>query len=248
MEHAKLSASGSHTWLHCTAQPELTKDIPPKESGEGAKQGTACHALAEYLYSNEWEEVSEDKRSEKIRELAGEYMSDDLYNAAIEFNDICNTILEDIKAEQNNDNVIKVEEQKVDLSKWIPEGFGTTDTAIIGSNILHIIDLKYGKINVEAFENPQLLIYALGVANKYNFKGNIIRMTIFQPRVEDRIKEFEISRYKLYAWANCVLKPNAYKAFHGLGEKRMGKWCQFCPLNSKCSEGSINGLLGRCKK
>ena len=54
-------------------------------------------------------------------------------------------------------------EVKLDLSVYIPEGFGTADCIIISGNELHIVDLKYGKsVAVSAEDNPQLKLYELG--------------------------------------------------------------------------------------
>lgn len=36
-------------------------------------------------------------------------------------------------------------EVQVDLTPWIPEGFGTSDAVIVSNHTLHVIDLKYGK-------------------------------------------------------------------------------------------------------
>ena len=41
------------------------------------------------------------------------------------------------------DAVIK-QEQRLDFSAWVPEGFGTGDVVIISEGLLEIIDLKYG--------------------------------------------------------------------------------------------------------
>ena len=36
-------------------------------------------------------------------------------------------------------------EQKLDFSKYVPQGFGTGDCVIVSDHLLHIIDFKYGK-------------------------------------------------------------------------------------------------------
>lgn len=47
-------------------------------------------------------------------------------------------------------------EQRLDFSRWVPEGFGTGDCLIVADKILHIIDFKYGVgILVEAKNNPR---------------------------------------------------------------------------------------------
>ena len=36
-------------------------------------------------------------------------------------------------------------EQKLDFSKWVPDGFGTGDFVVIADGTMEICDLKYGK-------------------------------------------------------------------------------------------------------
>ena len=54
-------------------------------------------------------------------------------------------------------------EQRLDLSAYAPESFGTADCIIAGDGTLHVIDFKYGTgVLVEAERNPQMMLYALG--------------------------------------------------------------------------------------
>ena len=57
---------------------------------------------------------------------------------------------------------------------------------IITNKVAHVIDLKLGKgVEVHAEENPQLMIYGLGVLHMAEALYDIetVRMTIFQPRL-----------------------------------------------------------------
>lgn len=91
-------------------------------------------------------------------------------------------------------------EQKVDFSKWVPEGFGTSDVVVLSDKTIEIIDLKYGKgVPVDAYLNPQLMLYALGAVDKYDiiYEFETVRMTIIQPRL-DNISTFEIEKKNYY--------------------------------------------------
>ena len=44
-DHAKLSASGSKTWLYCAASPRISADLPD-ESSPFAEEGTRAHENA----------------------------------------------------------------------------------------------------------------------------------------------------------------------------------------------------------
>ena len=75
-------------------------------------------------------------------------------------------------------------EQRLDFS-YVPQGFGTGDWIIIADKKLHIIDFKYGMgVLVDAGDNPQIKLYALGALEIYDSLYDIeeVSMTIFQPR------------------------------------------------------------------
>ena len=86
-----------------------------------------------------------------------------------------------------SDPVVLVE-QRLDFSRYVPDGFGTGDCIIVSDDVLHIVDLKYGTgILVEAEENPQMKLYALGALEIFDALYDIreVSMTIFQPRREN---------------------------------------------------------------
>ena len=85
-------------------------------------------------------------------------------------------------------------EQRLDFSKWVEKGFGTGDCVIIADDTLHIIDYKHGLgVLVQADNNPQMMCYALGALEMFDFIYDIktVKMTIFQPRREN-ISTFSI--------------------------------------------------------
>jgi hypothetical protein len=61
---------------------------------------------------------------------------------------------------------------------------GTADAILVDGNHLHVIDLKTGRVAVDANENKQLLTYALGAMRQFKAPSSIeCTMHIFQPRV-----------------------------------------------------------------
>ena len=127
-------------------------------------------------------------------------------------------------------------EQRLDFSKWIPEGFGTGDCLIVADDVLHIIDFKYGLgVLVEAEDNPQMMYYALGALDIYDGIYDItsVKMTIFQPRREN-VSTFTIKKEDLLKWADDFLKPTAELAFNGEGEFKAGDHCTFCKAKATC--------------
>jgi hypothetical protein len=61
---------------------------------------------------------------------------------------------------------------------------GTADAVLVDGNHLHVVDLKTGRVAVDATDNKQLLTYALGAMRQFKAPNTIeCTMHIFQPRV-----------------------------------------------------------------
>jgi hypothetical protein len=146
-------------------------------------------------------------------------------------------VLEQIAlAKQSCSDPIVLIEQKLDFSKYVKDGFGTVDCVIIADSTLHIVDFKYGQgVLVEAEDNPQMKLYALGALELFDgiYDINNVSMSIFQPRREN-VSTYTISKDLLYKWAEEVLKPTAALAYEGGGEYVPGEHCQFCRASVKC--------------
>ena len=88
---------------------------------------------------------------------------------------------------------------------------------------------------VDAEENPQLMIYGLGVLaiGEMLYSIDTVRMTIYQPRLE-HISTWEISAQKLKQWGDEVLRPRGAMALNGEGDFCPGEWCRFCTARNTC--------------
>lgn len=224
-DHAVLSASGSHRWLNCTPSARLELEFENTGS-EAAREGTAAHALCEHKL----------KRALRMRSKrpVSDYDSDEMEectDAYVEF------VMEQYEAAKQvcKDPVVLIE-QRLDFSCYVPDGFGTGDCVIISDDRLHIIDFKYGMgVLVEAEENPQMKLYALGALAVYDALYDIseVSMTIFQPRREN-VSTWTVSVADLKAWAETELKPKADMAYNGEGEYLPGEWCTFCRAAVRC--------------
>lgn len=129
-------------------------------------------------------------------------------------------------------------EQRLDYSKYIEEGFGTGDCVIIADGMLYIVDYKHGRgVLVEADDNPQMKLYALGSLELFDciYDIDTVSMTIYQPR-RYNVSTFTIPKEELYEWADQVLVPTAELAFNGDSEYHCGEWCQFCKTKADCRE------------
>lgn len=127
-------------------------------------------------------------------------------------------------------------EQRLDFSRWVPEGFGTGDCLIVADDTLTVIDYKHGLgILVEAEKNPQMMCYALGALDLFDRIYDIqkVSMTIFQPRREN-VSTYTLSKEDLLQWAETVLKPTAELAAKGEGEYKAGEHCRFYKIRATC--------------
>lgn len=223
--HAILSASSSHRWLRCLPSARLELEFE-NTNGEAAKEGTAAHALSEHKL----------KKALRIRSKrpTSEYDSDEMEESTDAYVDF---IMEQVElARKSCTDPIVLIEQRLDFSCYVPDGFGTGDCVIISDDRLHIVDFKYGMgVLVDAEDNPQMKLYALGALEIYDSLYDIkeISMTIFQPRREN-VSTWTVLVEELKAWAEEELKPKAAKAYQGEGEYMPGPWCTFCRASSRC--------------
>ena len=230
--HALLSPSAAHRWINCTAAPRLEANEPDSTSSY-ATEGTLAHAycamkLKEFLGYDISDEVAE------INELNEEYHTGEMD----EYTDTYKTIvLEKYNAARATvEDAQLLIETRLDFSNYIPDAFGTADAIIIADGTMEVIDFKYGKgVKVEAYRNPQMMIYALGAYDRFNFEYKIdrVRMTIVQPRI-DNLSGFELPVPDLLAWVGETLVPKAREAYEGSGPQKPGEWCRFCKVKSKC--------------
>lgn len=221
--HAILSASASARWIACPPSAKLNAELPDTTS-EYAREGTCAHELAEY----------------KVNKMLGIEAKNptecpDFYDSEMED---CTDSYAQYIAEQiaKYDSPVVMVEQRLDFSKYVPDGFGTGDCIIVADDIMTIVDLKYGKgVAVTSELNPQMMLYSLGALEMFGvlYDINEIKMVIFQPRMEN-ISESVISVSDLLDWAENELRPKAELAEKGEGEFCAGEHCRFCKVKATC--------------
>ena len=227
--HALLSASSSHRWLNCPPSARLCEGYDDKGSNFAA-EGSDAHSLCEY----------------KLRKALGMEAKDpteDLtwYDAEMEesASGYAAFVMElVVEAKKTCSDPVVLIEQRLDYSKYVQSGFGTGDCVLIADGTLHIVDFKYGRgVLVEAEDNPQMKLYALGALEIFDCLYDIdtVSMTIYQPR-RANVSTFTLTRQELLDWAETVLVPTAELAYAGDGEYHCGEWCQFCKAKADCRE------------
>jgi len=227
MEHAKLSASGSGRWLQCPPSVALSEGIE-RESSSYADEGSAAHTLGEARIrlalagskhaGSKWATVN--------RAKASKYFDAEMDRHTQAYCDYC------VERINDPDTLQWGLETRFDLSKYIPESFGTCDFWFINGRTLHVVDLKYGAgVLVPVHDNSQMMIYALGALTRFDFLHDIlsVSMTVYQPRM-DNIDTVLMTANNLLTWAREYLSPRAKLAFEGRGELHAGSWCRWCPV------------------
>lgn len=205
--------------MNCTPSARLEREFEDN-SGEAAAEGTAAHGLSEHKL----------RRALKMRSKkpVSKYDSDEMdsyTDGYVEF------VIEEIEqAKQICPDPKVLIEQKLNFSKFVPDGFGTGDCVIIADGTIHIIDFKYGQgVLVEAEDNLQMKLYALGALEMFDgiYDISAVSMTIYQPRHEN-VSTCTVFKESLYQWAEEIHKPTTDKALKSEGHYVPGAHCQFC--------------------
>jgi hypothetical protein len=214
MEHAKLSASGSHRWLTCPASIKATENY--KEStNDAAEWGTRCHALGEKMLK--WEKW--ECNDTEMVETAEAYVH---YCRALHGTDR---------------EALKVEmiEERFDFSHIVPGGFGTGDYAVLVSKTLHIVDLKTGYNLVYAEDNSQLKLCGIGVIKELESIYDIekVELHIVQSRAS-HYSSWETTPEALQGWGQWVAARAELALTDNAPFNPEAKACKYCPHQGEC--------------
>jgi len=137
--------------------------MPFEPAGEAAAIGTAIHELSEIILSGN--AIPADIDPDHLSMAQG-------------YANFVNALVENPRK--------KLIEVNLDegLKSLHPALGGTADAILVDGNHLHVIDLKTGRVAVDATDNKQLLTYALGAMRQLKAPNTIeCTMHIYQPRV-----------------------------------------------------------------
>ena len=210
MSHAMLSPSGASKWMGCPGSIAMEQGLPDFSS-KYADEGTAAHFLAS-CWLNEGGEARH-YLDRTIRIYEDEYIQWVSFPHKVDRTHTVDDVPIKVRSEwvvteemvgfiqKYVDNVksyigvgqpdvgVSYVEVKVPLENVTGEkdAHGTADLVVIRGNELQVHDLKYGRgVTVDAENNFQLMIYALGASNKFADKFNTpietVRLVIHQPR------------------------------------------------------------------
>ena len=227
-QHSLLSPSGAHRWMRCPGSIGAESGLPDTSS-KYAAEGTAAHELAAKCLELE----------ANAEAVIGDTMTVDGYDFTVtadmahHVNDYCKLVREYAEGGQ------LLVERRVNFSEAIgvPDSTGTSDAIVIHPDRLTVIDLKYGMgVKVDATENEQLQLYALGALHDYGMMGDFqeIVMVVHQPRL-NHVSEWSIPASKLEEFRENA-RLAAIEALDNR-EPRLNpgeKQCRFCKAKATC--------------
>lgn len=233
--HALFAPSASHRWLHCPASL-LPHAALPDDTSEPAAHGTILHGISE-----EWLNLGEcPAKIGDVYECEGFSLTitQQHINWCESYVDWCNELPGEHFVELRVDltdyfpPVYPRDEfdQIIEGSAPVPQG-GTSDHVAVHKHTLTITDAKFGGHEVEAEDNTQELLYALGAYHKLKDRYDIreVVLRIAQPRLHN-FPVWKLTVEKLLAFGEYV-RERAKLAFvkrppYGPSEHA----CRFCKL------------------
>lgn len=231
VKHALLGASNAARWIACTPSARATESLPDEETPYAA-EGTRAHEVCEKALRYKLTQWEDGKPFDLRSDWAQQSMPTEMFNAANRYTSFIHELWVGFPCRPS-----VFIEQEVDVSEWVPGGFGTCDCLLIGGGLLHIVDFKYGQgVPVSPVRNPQLMYYALGAYELFRDIDDIevVRMSIVQPRIQEEPETWELPLADLLTWAREVLHPAAELAWRGEGEYHTGAHCRFCKVYPTC--------------
>lgn len=241
-ENLRFPPSSADRWLTCHASVRDNAEAAKKQRGtiepKGyANAGIVSHTLAEYcLKNNVSAEIPGEKTILAWAKIQGVEVDQTMRFEIQQYLDYVYALM----APMTNPELHV--ELPIDISTvtGIDGHSAVIDVLIIdGANReAHIVDLKEGRgIVIEAFRNPQLMIY--GAATAYDFEDfydiDTFYLHIVQPP-RDNTDCWEIDAAYLKDWAQNRVKPTVKRIINGsqqsLAYAPSEKACRFCRANS----------------
>ena len=229
VKHSRLGASKAEQFIACSAAPQLVSLVHPVEDADEPdyrRDGTAAHAVAaECLRTglDPWNMIGDPRYPLFDKEHV------DAVQSYLDF------------VRERSAGAELLVEQYVDDPDFEEFG-GTLDAAWVcaapGLAIgAYVVDYKHGVgLAVDAYKNPQLLYYALGMLIEHP-ELEWMTLVIVQPRAWHSlgpIRDYHVSAQEVLQWAERVLHPAMRKAQDSGARFVPGSHCRFCPVKLAC--------------
>ena len=223
-EHAILPPSSAHQWVPCPGSIKMSEGIIEEESEE-SRQGTAAHWVAEQMLQGVVIEVDTPAPN-------GILVDEEM----IEGGSIYRESLPKLYAPYI--------EQRVAIKYVHSDNWGTPDLWDYNpvDQVLTVADYKYGHGSVLAYENWQLIDYAIGIlegvtgGNGLGQSPIVVNFIICQPRCYDgngAIRTWSVKAEELRAYANQLI-ASANEALSFNPQCHVGNHCKNCLGRFRC--------------
>ena len=229
--HAQLGPSSAARWMTCPGSVRLCASVPDSTS-DYAAEGTAAHELAEAIL-----------RGADGAALVGKQASNGVEWTAEMLEDVTHytTLVQSLAALPQAALFV---EQTLPIDAWTGEVYedgapasGTADAVILLPGELIVVDLKYGRgVEVEASDNPQLMLYALAASARFDFSHGPferVRLVIVQPRVRG-VSEHTLPFEELLAFGDKVVAAAQAARNPDAPLVPSEKACRFCRAKAVC--------------
>lgn len=223
-KHARLGPSGAYIWTECTASPGES-DGKPNDGNDASRMGTACHGVVaeclefnrdphdyfgrkfefwQSIFGDRYEDLPENLDPEKCKEPWA--VRQHVVEISSDMVDWCVAYVNFVRDLATSTGARVLVEQRVPIHHITGEdqAGGTSDVILMYGDTLHIVDGKFGRIKVTAYDivkpslphpitgemqppvmapNKQMAMYAAGSLHEHGLFGNFtnVKMTIVQP-------------------------------------------------------------------
>ena len=212
--HATLSPSSADRWMTCPGSVPLSEGIVDTSS-EYAAEGSAAHEIAALCLTSGSDAAAYVGRIVEIDTREIEITSDMAEHIQVYVDHVRNRVA----AWQALGATVTLEvEQRVPIGHLTGEegAEGTADAVIIAElpdvrTAIEVVDLKFGRgVEVEATDNRQLRLYALGAIEKFGMVWTFTeaRVAISQPRLSTKPAEWEVSLEDLERFGQDVKRAS----------------------------------------
>lgn len=212
--HASVSPSQAARVIACPGSRRMLSQKKRDNSSSYANEGTFCHEVTEVKIKmnnaellrlpkaaghKSWQELAAlhsankiTKEQDHVTDLASEYFDEVVREIRLVYGDV----------------KIEIEAETNMRPYGLPECNGHVDVLIKAEKAVAVIDWKFGAgVEVSAFDNTQLKLYALGSITDGMSDDTKVLIHIFQPRINTEGESWETTAGELRQWCDATLKP-----------------------------------------
>lgn len=234
MTHAKLSPSKAARWLHCPGSVASCLTLPDPGSEE-ADQGSACHLLlARMLRAGTKPQAG--AQVAVVDPDTGRVVQVEVTDEMVGWvNSAADWVAH--YATSNPLAILRVEALSP-VGRYYGCGgllYGHSDVVFVHAAELVVVDAKFGRVEVEGEDNPQLSLYAVGHMEEYAWRPERVTLAVLQPRSPEPVKLERLTRQQLRDRAG-LYRPAIAAALQPDAALVPGEWCAdtYCPAAGVC--------------